>query len=504
MIINMLSLKEALKIMENNSEFPQDFDLSKLDNIYHEKTLLNQICMRNKFMKYIKYLPEDKKTPKYLGKLLTDFPKLVKYIDLSDEQFCIDILCEQYNLRGPMASNTYVGPYPNYYNRYEINKWHDRHNAWLEYRPNNIFLDIPNATENIINTAIKLFPHNIKYVEQTENRCILAIKNGLRNYSDIKHHTNNIVIEIIKITPNYIRFVKNKTQDIQILAIENGLSSHMYKYLDKNIHNVCKALIKKDISNYEMLKYNPKLELFAIECGYKKYDKIKNITPEIELAIFSKLYGIKSLDELTEEMCIDAIQRDINLIKFFDMRTKNIVEIAIKYDKNLIKCIEKPDEEFLLKCIRANPQVFSLLSNPTRALCIEAINMDGMMIEHVQFPDREMIMQAIAQNGNSIKYINFDMLEFGNIDDIYLQAVKQDGLALKYIKTKNKDIIKEAVKQNGYALNYVPRQTVDLCEIAMKNNNFKNENNQSCNYLQRLRCIKSGNTRKKFMCNNDE
>src|SRR5574344_1958171 len=49
-----------------------------------------------------------------------------------------------------------------------------------------------------------------------------------------------------------------------------------------------------------------------------------------------------------------------------------------------------------------------------------------------------------------------------------LEAVKQNGYALEYVKEQTPEICLEAVKQNGYALQYVKEQTQELCLEAVK------------------------------------
>ena len=49
-----------------------------------------------------------------------------------------------------------------------------------------------------------------------------------------------------------------------------------------------------------------------------------------------------------------------------------------------------------------------------------------------------------------------------------LEAVKQYGLALEYVKEQTSDICLEAVKQHGLALKYVKEQTHEICLEAVK------------------------------------
>ena len=53
-------------------------------------------------------------------------------------------------------------------------------------------------------------------------------------------------------------------------------------------------------------------------------------------------------------------------------------------------------------------------------------------------------------------------------DDICKLAVKQNGLALDYVKNQTEDICKLAVQQIGGALRYVKEQTEELCKLAVQ------------------------------------
>ena len=56
--------------------------------------------------------------------------------------------------------------------------------------------------------------------------------------------------------------------------------------------------------------------------------------------------------------------------------------------------------------------------------------------------------------------------------DKAMEAVKQDGNALRYVKDQTEAICLEAVKQNGYALRYVKDQTEAICLEAVKQNGY--------------------------------
>ena len=52
--------------------------------------------------------------------------------------------------------------------------------------------------------------------------------------------------------------------------------------------------------------------------------------------------------------------------------------------------------------------------------------------------------------------------------NVALEAVKQNGYALQYVKDQTEAVALEAVKQNGYALRYVKDQTEAVALEAVK------------------------------------
>jgi ribosomal protein S2 len=64
----------------------------------------------------------------------------------------------------------------------------------------------------------------------------------------------------------------------------------------------------------------------------------------------------------------------------------------------------------------------------------------------------ENAMEAVKQNGNALRYVK------EQTESICMEAVKQDGYTLRYVKEQTESICMEAVKQDGYALQYVDKR----------------------------------------------
>ena len=65
-------------------------------------------------------------------------------------------------------------------------------------------------------------------------------------------------------------------------------------------------------------------------------------------------------------------------------------------------------------------------------------------------------LEAVKQDGYALQYVKEQS------EAVCLEAVKQDGDALRYVKEQSEAVCLEAVKRNGYALQYVNIKTFGL------------------------------------------
>src|SRR5690606_23212586 len=135
---------------------------------------------------------------------------------------------------------------------------------------------------------------------------------------------------------------------------------------------------------YDNIAHTPELDIYALKCGYTNYTNITNINNNTKLAIYHKLFGITLLDQITDEMNVNAIKKLYILHKFINVKSPNVVLCMIKYDYRNIKLIEKPSDEFLMQAVAVNPMVLSMLNNPSRQICLETMKYNGNMIKYVK------------------------------------------------------------------------------------------------------------------------
>ena len=93
----------------------------------------------------------------------------------------------------------------------------------------------------------------------------------------------------------------------------------------------------------------------------------------------------------------------------------------------------------------------------------------------VDLPVNEFFKFNIGKRYKLVGEAEDERLAFFNrwSDPAYcLEAVKQNGYALKYVKEQTEELCLEAVKENGDALRYVKEQTEKICLEAVKQNSY--------------------------------
>ena len=96
--------------------------------------------------------------------------------------------------------------------------------------------------------------------------------------------------------------------------------------------------------------------------------------------------------------------------------------------------------------------------------CLEAVRQDGLNLRFVKNQTPEICLEAVKKSGTALYYIEKQTPE------LCLIAVKENGHALEHAREQTLELCLAAVKQNGWALKYVKNQTPELCLIAVKQN----------------------------------
>ncbi len=150
----------------------------------------------------------------------------------------------------------------------------------------------------------------------------------------------------------------------------------------------------------------------------------------------------------------------------------------IEKNDELVELVKSLNKKELLYVILINCRILKICEQ-TDELCMQAVKQNGYALEFVKNQTDELCMQAVKQNGCSLKYVK------NQTDELCIEAVKQNGYSLIFVKNQTNEICMEAVKQYGWSLKYVKNQTDELCMEAVKQNGYslifvKNQTYEIC------------------------
>jgi protein tyrosine phosphatase (PTP) superfamily phosphohydrolase (DUF442 family) len=79
---------------------------------------------------------------------------------------------------------------------------------------------------------------------------------------------------------------------------------------------------------------------------------------------------------------------------------------------------------------------------------LEAVKQDGLTIRYIHNPSEAIKLVAVKQYGNAIRFIH------NPSEEVQLEAVKQNGLTIQYIEDPSEEVQLEAVKQNEDSIQF--------------------------------------------------
>jgi DNA-dependent RNA polymerase auxiliary subunit epsilon len=97
---------------------------------------------------------------------------------------------------------------------------------------------------------------------------------------------------------------------------------------------------------------------------------------------------------------------------------------------------------------------------------IDIIKQNGYAIKYITHQSDTLQLEAVKQNGEAIKYID------NPSEALQMEAVKKDAYNIRYIKDPPETVQLEVVKQKGHLIQYInnPYESVQL--MAVENNPF--------------------------------
>ncbi|ENY8693103.1 TPA: hypothetical protein ACSVPQ_002477 [Clostridioides difficile] len=164
---------------------------------------------------------------------------------------------------------------------------------------------------------------------------------------------------------------------------------------------------------------------------------------------------IMNVQKQSYEMCIEAVRNNKEAILYIRWDELNLT----KEQKNNI----------YLEVIEDKRQASEYINELTGELYFNAVKQDGgvlllVYIMNVQKQNYEMCLEAVKNSKEAILYIRWDELNLTKEqkNNIYLEAVRNDGLSLEYIEEQTEEICIEAIRQANQAILFVKNMTKNI------------------------------------------
>jgi hypothetical protein len=310
-------------------------------------------------------------------------------------------------------------------------------------------------------------------------------------------NSNVSIIQQIKLNPKSIRYINELSHEMCLEAVKRN--GDCLRYIDSKYRtdDVCRAAIENNpfaIRHIGKNKQTAELCAFALEKNPAVIQHIRIKSPHITLAVDGYKLGIDGKNDY--EYYLNLIKLDGKLILtvpsnvFTFELNKEIEKIAssiVEFNKLGLQpdaitnqlCIPSDivikifdtyltdyTSQLYLEAIRQDCNILRLIPNQTYDVCLEAIKQHGLLLQYVkeEFQSNELCLEAVKNNYKALQYVK------DQTTDICSCAIKQNGVALQFVQEvfQTDEFCLEAVNQDGLLLQYVKNQTPELCLKAVE------------------------------------
>ena len=188
-------------------------------------------------------------------------------------------------------------------------------------------------------------------------------------------------------------------------------------YLDYSFDwslNILKKRIKlKDVDSYSFIRLLENSTICCLNCESSSYQggfKTNMMMLEKELPLnslyeyseqFVKQYPtfIRYVNDQTDNMSLNAIQKDPTLIRFVKNQTAELKNLALNQNPYVLKFIENQTHSDIFFALEKIPTILEYVKNQTYEQVLFAITLDGQSLCYVKINQtKEMIIKALKNS----------------------------------------------------------------------------------------------------------
>ncbi len=250
-------------------------------------------------------------------------------------------------------------------------------------------------------------------------------KGKIISLENINDFTYKEQCEILKLRGNSIQYIKNPSEEQQILAItQNG---YAIKYIPNPAYKIQQIAFSHQATAVQFVA-NPASDL--LETAFMKDPNV-----------------LQFIKNPTYEQKLSAVTRKGGTIQYIKDPSAELINIAITQNPISISYLTKPSNNIILSAIRRNPRSVKVIINKIpRELQIEALKQKGQLIKYIKNPDAELVEISLQSDPRAIQYVKNPSIE------AQVTAVRKSSSLIKYVDTRIPAIQVAAVKKKQDAI----------------------------------------------------
>jgi hypothetical protein len=184
------------------------------------------------------------------------------------------------------------------------------------------------------------------------------------------------------------------------------------------------------------------------------------IIQEIQFSINKDelLTMFKSIDTQTTRICLAAVEKYPDLLKFVKNQTERICLTAVEHDGLSLKYVEKQTEEICLTAVRQNGFALKYVKNQTSKICSDAYLNNYLVFKYVEDKHERACLMAVSRHPSLLRFID--------IPSVYVKSVEDSWKNIVYIDNPTEEVCIAAVKQDSQALWLIKNPTDKVIQVA--------------------------------------
>ena len=185
-----------------------------------------------------------------------------------------------------------------------------------------------------------------------------------------------------------------------------------------------------------------------------------------------------------KDVVLAAVKKDGKQLEFARLRfrsDKEVVLAAVRVNGlalEFAECVLRNDVEVVLAAVNQNTEVCWKLTGLSHCAIrtpddFWAVRQCGLMLAFTDYKlvinNKKLVLEAVSQNGLALKYAR----GLERDKQVALAAVRQNGMALQFVRYADKKVVLEAIEQNGMALEFAPenlRADKEIVRLAVNKN----------------------------------